>query len=139
MKGGDPVVVLVPDTQNMAVELLIDGNDMPLLSVGRKVRLQFEGWPAVQFAGWPSVAVGTFGGVIQLIDATDNGTARFRVLIVPDENDEAWPSRRFLRQGVQARGWILLEQVTLGFELWRNLNGFPPVISDAEPKEKGSK
>ena len=134
VKAADPVVVLVPDTQNMAVELLVDGNDMPLLSVGRRVRLQFEGWPAVQFAGWPSVARGTFGGIVRLIDATDDGAARFRVVIVPDPEDENWPSKRFLRQGVQARGWILLEEVSLGFELWRNLNGFPPVIADAEPK-----
>ncbi len=142
VKEGEPVVVLVPETASMAVELWVDGNDMPLLSVGRKVRVQFEGWPAVQFAGWPSVAVGTFGGRVRLIDSTDDGQGRFRVLIQPDENDVEWPSRRFLRQGVQARGWILLEEVTLGFELWRQLNGFPPVIADAEPpdgKEKGRK
>lgn len=139
VKEGEPVVVLVPETEAMAVELWVDGNDMPLLSVGRKVRVQFEGWPAVQFAGWPSVAVGTFGGEVRLIDPTDDGKGRFRVLIKPDPEDEEWPSRRFLRQGVQARGWILLEEVTIGFELWRQLNGFPPVIADAEPKTVSDK
>ena len=133
VKAGDAVLVLIPNTESMAVELWVDGNDMPLLSVGRKARLQFEGWPAVQFTGWPSVAVGTFGGVVQLIDPTDDGAGRFRVLILPDPADAPWPSRRFLRQGVQARGWVLLENVTLGFEFWRQLNGFPPVIADAEP------
>jgi len=139
VKEGEPVVILVPETESMAVELWVDGNDMPLLSVGRKVRVQFEGWPAVQFAGWPSVAVGTFGGEVRLIDSTDDGQGRFRVLIQPDPEDAEWPSRRFLRQGVQARGWILLEEVTIGFELWRNLNGFPPVIADAEPKSKAKR
>lgn len=133
VKAGDPVVVLVPNTDAMAVELWVDGNDMPLLSVGRKVRVQFEGWPAVQFAGWPSVAVGTFGGEVRLIDTTDDGQGRFRVLVRPDEDDIPWPSRHFLRQGVQARGWVLLEQVSLGFELWRQINGFPPVIAKTEP------
>lgn len=136
VKEGEPVVILVPETESMAVELWVDGNDMPLLSVGRKVRVQFEGWPAVQFAGWPSVAVGTFGGVVRLIDPTDDGQGRFRVLIQPDPEDAEWPSRRFLRQGVQARGWILLEEVTIGFELWRQLNGFPPVIANEEPDAK---
>lgn len=133
VKGGEPVVRLIPHTEQMAVELWIDGNDLPLLSQGRSVRLQFEGWPAVQFAGWPSVAVGTFGGRISLIDAADDGQGRFRILVTPDPDDEPWPSRRYLRQGVRARGWVLLEQVTMGFELWRQLNGFPPVIADAEP------
>ena len=35
----------------------------------RRVRLEFDGFPAVQVAGWPSVAVGTFGGEITVIDA----------------------------------------------------------------------
>lgn len=138
VKAGDPVVVLIPNTESMAVELWVDGNDMPLLSVGRKVRVQFEGWPAVQFAGWPSVAVGTFGGEVSLIDTSDDGQGRFRVLVRPDQDDVPWPSRHFLRQGVQARGWVLLEEVSLGFELWRQINGFPPVIANSEPQSGGA-
>ncbi|MEQ8768850.1 MAG: HlyD family efflux transporter periplasmic adaptor subunit [Planctomycetota bacterium] len=137
VKAGDILLVLVPATEKLAVEMWVDGNDMPLLSSGRKVRLQFEGWPAVQFAGWPSVAVGTFGGQVTFVDATDNGQGQFRVVIQPDPQDQPWPSRRFLRQGVQAKGWVLLEEVTLGYEFWRRLNGFPPVIASMEPKEKG--
>lgn len=139
VKAGDPVVVIVPEAEELAVELWVDGNDLPLLSVGRKARLQFEGWPAVQFAGWPSVAVGTFGGEIRLIDATDDGQGRFRVLLKPDPTDEQWPARRFLRQGVQVRGWVLLERVTLGFEFWRQINGFPPVIKEPQQKQKKGK
>lgn len=144
LKEGTPLMMFVPDTEDLAVQLWVDGNDAPLIRgedrsqgtirSGDKVRLQFEGWPAVQFTGWPSVAVGTFGGLVKLVDATDNGKGKFRVLIVPDPDDDPWPSTRFLRQGTRANGWVLLRQVTLGFELWRQLNGFPPVIDMTEPK-----
>jgi hypothetical protein len=51
---------------------------------------------------------------------------------VPDKEDIAWPSDRFLRQGVRANGWILLERVPLWYEVWRRLNGFPPAIDMKE-------
>jgi multidrug resistance efflux pump len=137
VKGGDPLLVLVPTTEARAVELWVDGNDVPLLGEGRPVRLQFEGWPAVQFTGWPSVAVGTFGGRVALVDSTDDGKGKFRVLVTPDAGDVPWPSGRYLRQGVRVNGWVLLEQVRLGYELWRRFNGFPPVVASAEPSEKG--
>lgn len=140
VKSGESVLVLVPETESRAVELWIDGNDMPLVSEGRRVRLQFEGWPAVQFTGWPSVAIGTFGGVVTIIDATDDGTGKFRLLVTPDltdsdrdgKPDEPWPSGMYLRQGVRVNGWVLLEQVRLGFELWRQFNAFPPTVTPDE-------
>lgn len=132
VKAGDGLLTLIPDTSERAVELWVDGNDMPLLSDGREVRLQFEGWPAVQFTGWPSVAVGTFGGQVALIDSTDDGTGRFRILVKP-QGDEAWPTRLYLRQGVRVKGWVLLDQVRLGYELWRRFNGFPPTVALKEP------
>lgn len=129
---GQHLAIIVPDTRSRAVELYVDGNDAPLLSTGRAVRLQFEGWPAVQFAGWPSVAVGTFGGTVSFIDPSSlrNG-GRFRVLIVPDDTDQPWPAPEHLRQGVRAKGWVLLDQVRLGWELWRRFNGFPPSVDVA--------
>jgi hypothetical protein len=78
------------------------------------------------------VAVGTFGGTVAFVDAADDGRGRFRIVVVPDGNEE-WPSGRFLRQGVRANGWILLDEVRLGYELWRQFNGFPPAISPSEP------
>jgi adhesin transport system membrane fusion protein len=125
---GEELVVLVPDTEDRAVELWVDGNDAPLVTPGRRVRIQFEGWPAVQFVGWPSVAVGTFGGTVAFVDATDDGRGGFRILVVPDE-EEPWPASRYLRQGVRANGWVLLDRVSLGYELWRQLNGFPPAVA----------
>lgn len=129
VKKGDPICTIVPDTKDRAVQIWLDGNDAPLVEPGRHVRLQFEGWPAVQFAGWPSVAVGTFGGTVVSVDMIDNGKGKFRCQILPDPTDvNQWPEDRFLRQGVRANGWILLEQVPLWFEVWRQLNGFPPTV-----------
>jgi multidrug efflux pump subunit AcrA (membrane-fusion protein) len=133
IKAGAPLAVIVPVSTKDVVELWVNGNDMPMVLPGSAVRLQFEGWPALQFSGWPSVAVGTFGGRVQLIDPADNGQGKFRVLVEPDPHDEPWPSKRFLRQGVRANGWVLLNVVPIGYELWRQFNGFPPVLAPDEP------
>lgn len=131
VKAGTILATLVPETENTAVELYIEGNDLPLMTIGREVRLQFEGWPAIQFAGWPSVAKGTFGGKIGVIDASDDGSGKFRVIVFPEveerfpANKLGWPESNILRQGVQTHGWVLLNEVKLGFELWRKFNKFP--------------
>jgi adhesin transport system membrane fusion protein len=139
VKAGDPLLVFVPSSLSRAVEVWVDGNDAPLIQPGDTVRLQFEGWPALQFAGWPSVAVGTFGGVVSLVDVADDGAGRFRVLITPDPNDAPWPSNHYLRQGVRTNAWILLQEVSLGYEFWRQLNGFPPAIKSPPAEEKQKK
>jgi hypothetical protein len=142
--------VVIPDTDARFVEAWIDGMDMPLLAPrivqadgtvipGSRVRLQFEGWPAIQFVGWPSVAVGTFGGEVITVDATDDGLGRFRIVVAADPGDEPWPGTRFLRQGVRAKAWVLLRTVPLWQEIWRQLNGFPPVVADKEPGAKAEK
>jgi multidrug resistance efflux pump len=139
VKAGDTLMELVPVSSNNVVELMVDGNDAPLVSPGRKVRLQFEGWPALQFAGWPSIAVGTFGGEVLFVDASDNGRGQFRALVQADPHDASWPEQRYLRQGVRANGWILLDQVSLGFELWRQFNGFPPATTAPQQESQGGK
>ncbi len=123
---GTALAWIVPRADRRSVALYVDGNDAALIAPGRPVRLQFEGWPAVQFAGWPSAAVGTFGGRVAFVDPSDDGRGDFRVMVVPDPDDEPWPSATFLRQGTRAKGWVLLEEVSVGFEVWRQLNGFPP-------------
>ena len=140
VKEGDPLLTIVPEATQKAVELYVVGNDMPLVQLGQEVRLQFEGWPAVQFAGWPSVAVGTFSGIVATVDATDNGKGEFRILVTPNEDDDqVWPSDRYLRQGVRANGWVMLRRVSLGYEIWRQLNGFPVIVADEEPKTDKTK
>lgn len=140
VKSGQVLATIVPETDSRAVELWIDGNDVPLLREGAEVRLQFEGWPAIQFSGWPGAAYGTYGGRISLIDASDSGNGKFRVVLVPLES-EPWPDGVYLRQGVRAVGWVLLNRVTLGYELWRRFNGFPPSFPEPAKTnaESGSK
>jgi len=132
---GEVLAIIVPNTSDRAVALYVDGNDASLVGPGEKVRLQFEGWPAVQFSGWPSVAVGTFGGVVSFVDSADDGEGNFRVVVVPDPGDGPWPTAKYLRQGVRAKGWFLLQRVTIGFELWRRFNGFPPTVDHADLDE----
>jgi adhesin transport system membrane fusion protein len=126
---GDAIAGFVPDMESVAVELWVAGKDGPLICPGRKVRLQFEGWPAVQFMGWPSAAIGTFGGIVEFVDATADARGRYRVVVSPDPDENPWPAARWLRQGVRANGWVLLQRVRLGFELWRQINGFPPALA----------
>ena len=137
LKAGAPLAVLVPTSRKNVVELWVNGRDMPMIRPGRSARLQFEGWPALQFAGWPSIAVGTFGGRVVMIDATDNAKGKFRVLVEPDPSDTPWPSDQYLRQGVRANGWLLLDTVPIGWEIWRQFNGFPPVVAPDEPLPTG--
>ncbi len=134
VKKGEILTTLMPKDAELAVELLISDNDAPLVSVGRPVRLQFSGWPAVQFSGWPAVAVGTFAGRVTVVDAIDNGMNRYRVWVEPDKeaiengDEQPWPSSQYLRPGSKTVGWIMLETVPLWFELWRQFNAFPPTI-----------
>ena len=126
VKEGEPVVTIMPARPRQAVAIYVKAMDVPLLSTGRKVRLQFDGWPALQFSGWPSVSVGTFGGEVAVIDRVSQPDGTYRVLVTPDAADEPWPAQ--LRQGSGVLGWAMLDEVRLGFELWRRLNGFPPSI-----------
>lgn len=144
LKEGETVITIMPADALQAVALLVKPMDVPLLSVGRRVRLQFDGWPALQFAGWPSVSVGTFGGSIAVIDRVPGPNGNFRVLVTPDSTDEAWP--RQLRLGSGVLGWAMLDEVRVGFEIWRRINGFPPSLREAsdegfggEPKKPAGK
>lgn len=131
VNAGDRLVRLNPLSQDRAVELWANGLDAPLLRQGRKVRLLFEGIPAIPLAGWPELMSGTFGGKIKVVDQVDDGQGNFRFWVVPDPNDRPWPDQRRVRQGTQVIGWVLLNRVPLWYELWRRFNLFPP---DYKPK-----
>jgi multidrug resistance efflux pump len=138
VKEGDKLASFVPKTMKPAVEIYISGNDLPLVYPGRHVRLQFEGWPAVQFSGWPSIAIGTFGGVVTNVDASATKDGKFRVIVSPTE-EEPWPDHKFLRQGTRVIAWITLNSVKLGFELWRQFNGFPASLENSPSEFKNDK
>ncbi|EED34641.1 RND efflux membrane fusion protein [Luminiphilus syltensis NOR5-1B] len=127
INAGDRIATFVPADVERAVELYIDGRDVALVTTGAHVRLQFEGWPVIQLSGWPSIAVGTFDGIVTAVDPSASANGRFRVLVIEDPNaDVPWPDERFVRFGAKARGWVLLEEVRVGYEIWRQLNNFPP-------------
>ncbi|MCE2734428.1 MAG: HlyD family efflux transporter periplasmic adaptor subunit [Cyclobacteriaceae bacterium] len=127
VKEGDAVCTIMPDSADLAVELYVKAMDVPLVEKGRHVRIQFDGWPALQFSGWPSVSVGTFGGTVKVIDYVNSKPGEFRLLVLPDEtNDENWPKQ--LRVGSGIKAWVMLNDVPVWYELWRQLNGFPPSL-----------
>jgi multidrug resistance efflux pump len=131
VKAGEPIVSIQPARPRKAVELYVKPMDVALLKPGRHVRVFFDGWPALQISGWPQVAVGTFGAQVAVIDQFPSADGRFRVLLVPDTtHDEDWPAQ--LRLGTGAEGWAMLDNVTVGWELWRQLNGFPLSIKPGD-------
>ena len=125
IKAGNPILVFAPEVRTPAVELWVDGNDASMIRPGQTAELQFEGWPALQIAGWPSIAIGTFKGKVHLVDQASSHDGKFRVLLVPVSK---WPSQNFLRLGVHAKGYIRLKGSFVFREIWRQLNGFPPVL-----------
>ncbi|MBL7976207.1 MAG: HlyD family efflux transporter periplasmic adaptor subunit [Candidatus Kapabacteria bacterium] len=126
VKEGDKLAVVVPYTGDIAAEIFVSGMDAALVDVGKHVTLQFAGFPAFQFSGLPEMGIGTFHGKVAAIDAVDDGKGKFRILVVPDTTYGSWPNRSYLRQGSDVTGWVLLNKVSLGYEVWRQLNGFPP-------------
>jgi multidrug efflux pump subunit AcrA (membrane-fusion protein) len=125
VSAGTVLATVVPERVQHAVELYVDGRDLPLAVPGRPVRLEFEGWPAIQFSGWPALAQGLFDGRVRVIDPSAGSTGLFRVLVEPVPGKPAWPDRRFVRLGGKVHGWIQGDTVSIGYELWRQLNDFP--------------
>lgn len=131
IKEGDAVCTIMPQSTDVAVEMHVKAMDVPLISKGRRVRIEFDGFPALQFSGWPSISVGTFGGTVEVIDYVNTKPGEFRILVIPDQKDIAWPKQ--IRVGSGIKGWVMLDDVSVWYELWRQLNGFPPSLY-AEPE-----
>lgn len=124
IKAGEEIVSIIPIEYDLAVEAYILPQDVPLLKKGQKVRIQFDGWPAIVFSGWPNNSYGTFGGKIFAIDNYISDNGKYRILVAPDPEVNQWPAQ--VRVGGGANALILLNDVRLYYELWRQLNGFPP-------------
>lgn len=124
IKQGTPIATIMPTNYDLAVEMYVLPMDLPLLKVGQHVRIQFDGWPAIVFSGWPNTSYGTYGGTVFAIDQFANENGEFRVLVSPDLKENKWPVA--LRVGGGAYAMLLLNDVPIWYELWRNVNGFPP-------------
>lgn len=123
IKEGDAIVNIVPSDAELAVEMFVQPVDLPLVRLGNKVRFIFDGWPAIVFSGWPQLSNGTFGGQVVAIDQVANENNQYRVLVIGDPEEEAWPD--LLRMGSGADGIALFNDVPIWYEIWRQLNGFP--------------
>ncbi|MEM0998088.1 MAG: HlyD family efflux transporter periplasmic adaptor subunit [Bacteroidota bacterium] len=124
IKAGDEILSIMPAQYDLAVEFFIEPFDLPLMKIGQEVRMQFDGWPALVFSGWPGVSTGTFAGEIVAIDNFISENGKYRMLVVPDEENAPWPQA--LRIGSGAQGLAMLNDVPVWYEIWRQLNGFPP-------------
>lgn len=125
IKAGTPILVFTPDVTKKAAEVWVDGNDASLIKPGMSAQIQFEGWPSIQIPGWPSLAINTFKAKVYLVDQASSYHGMFRVLLI---EDETWPSQNILRLGAKSRAYISLRETNLLWEIWRQLNRFPPTL-----------
>jgi hypothetical protein len=128
VKEGEELVSIMPIGSDLSVELYITPNDLPLVEIGSPVRLIFDGWPALVFSGWPGASTGTYGGKVVAIDKFISPNGKYRLLVAPDPDDIPWPDA--LRFGSGVKGLFLLTDVAIWYEMWRQINGFPPVFYD---------
>jgi multidrug resistance efflux pump len=124
IKEGQEILTLMPKDYDLAVQLYVRPIDLPLIKIGEEVRIQFDGWPAIVFSGWPNASYGTFAGQIYAIDQYISANGKYRVLVREDSTDHKWPDA--LRFGSATNNLMLLNDVPIWYELWRNINGFPP-------------
>lgn len=135
VKESEMIVEIVPNQIQYAVELYVRPLDLPLVNKGQKVRFMFDGFPAIVFSGWPQASYGTFGGVVSAVESSVSTNGLFRILVTEDPADRPWP--RELKMGTGAQGMALLKDVPIWYELWRNINGFPPDFYT--PQQSGKK
>ena len=125
IKEGQPIVELMPLDYKVAAEIYVRPVDLPLMHIGATARLEVDGWPALVFSGWPNTSFGTFSAKVVAIDnVLVHEKGGYRVLLVPDDEDRLWPEQ--VRFGSGAHGILLLNDVPVWYEIWRQLNGFPP-------------
>lgn len=132
VKEGAALCNIVPKQDEQAVELYIDPVDLPLIQKGQKVQLQFDGWPAFVFTGWPGVSYGAYTAEIVAFDKVLSDNGKFRILA--KSSGDKWPEAIQIGGGV--KGFALLKNVPLFYELWRTVNGFPPEFYATDNSKK---
>ena len=137
VKEGEMIVEMVPTNVDNAVELFVEPMDLMLINPGQKIRMIFDGFPAIVFSGWPDNSYGTFAGEILMVENNRNENGKFRILVIPDLKDKTWPKE--LKIGTGAKGFALLKTVPVWYELWRQINGFPPDFYKSKPTNKTTK
>jgi hypothetical protein len=76
-----------------------------------------------------------YNGTILTVDPALHESGKFRVLVIPSEGEQ-WPN--VLKQGGGVQAIMLLNDVPVGYELWRKFNGFPPDFYSPDQSKKKS-
>jgi multidrug efflux pump subunit AcrA (membrane-fusion protein) len=136
LKDGETIAMIVPTRVDYAVEMYIQPMDLPLVNIGQSVRFTFDGFPAIIFSGWPRNSYGTFSGNVIFVENNIGENGMYRVLVAEDNSEKKWPDQ--LRIGNGTHGILLLKDVPVWYELWRNINGFPPdfYVTDVKTKSE---
>lgn len=124
VKEGTEIISIMPSDYELAVEMFVEPMDIPLLEKKQPIQIQFDGWPSIIFSGWPGISFGTYSGEIVAIDNFISDNGKYRVLVSEKKVGTKWP--REIRIGAGANTITLLKEVPIWYELWRQVNGFPP-------------
>jgi len=124
LKDGESIGIIVPEKVDYAVEIYIKPVDLPLVKEGQRVMCIFDGFPAIVFSGWPNSSYGTFAGKVIAVENNISTNGMFKALVVQDKNEKQWPPK--IKMGTGVQGIAILNDVPVWYELWRNINGFPP-------------
>ena len=141
LKDGESIATIVPDKVDNAVEIYIKPVDLPLVKEGQRVMCIFDGLPAIVFSGWPNSSYGTFAGKVIAVENNISANGMFKALVIQDKNEKQWPPK--IKMGTGVQGIAILNDVPIWYELWRNINGFPPdyyeVKTEKSAKDEKSK
>jgi adhesin transport system membrane fusion protein len=137
IKESDKIVTIVPFNRELAVAMYVRPMDLPLMNVGQEVRLVFDGWQAFIISGWSDFSFGTYSGEVIAIDNVPNNNSMYRILVRSNQPDLTFPE--LLRVGAGVQGIALLHDVPVWYELWRQLNGFPPDFYENDIRKNETK
>lgn len=124
LKDGENIGTIVPTKVDYAVEIYVRPVDLPLVKEGQRVMCIFDGFPAIVFSGWPDSSYGVFAGKVVAVESNISPNGLFKALVIEDKNEKKWPSK--IKMGTGTQGIAILNDVPIWYELWRNINGFPP-------------
>lgn len=124
VKDAETIGIIVPKNIDYIAEIYVKPVDLPLIRENQKVMLTFDGFPAIVFSGWPNSSYGTFSGKIIAIENSISENGLFKAIVAEDKTQKKWPPN--MKIGTGASGIAILNDVPIWYEIWRNINGFPP-------------
>lgn len=134
LKDGENIATIVPDKAQYVSEIYIKPVDLPLVKAGQKIMFTFDGYPAIVFSGWPNASYGTFAGKVLVVENNISENGLFKAIVVEEPSHKPWP--KSIRIGTATHGIAILNDVPVWYEIWRNINGFPPDYYEVKAEEK---